>query len=142
MNRSHGGWFTLVFATTLVASLAYLWYATHESNGPTGGSWQGLWFGIAGTSCMVFAGLLSGRKQLPGANLRPVSWWLKGHLWIGLLSVPFILFHTGGRFGGTLEKLLMAVFFLVIASGIWGVLMQHYLPRFLSTMVPAQAITE
>lgn len=142
INRSHRLWIIGTIVVFLVSTGLYLWYSWTSPNGPSGGSWQGMAFGVAGTLCMIFAGLLSGRKQLPGWRIGTVKWWLKGHLWVGLLSLPLILFHSGFRLGGPLEMALMIIFFIVIASGVIGLILQQMLPRVMSETVPAQAIYE
>ncbi|AMV21061.1 hypothetical protein [Planctomyces sp. SH-PL14] len=142
LNRTHRSWLLATIAVVLLSSAAYWWYATSAVNGPRGGTWQGLLFGIAGSICMIIAGLLPARKKVPGARVGTAKGWLRGHLWIGLWSVPLILFHAGFRLGGSLEQVLMAVFGIVIFSGIFGVILQQYLPRYMTAAVPAQAITE
>lgn len=142
INKTHKSWCLVTIVALIVASVLYVVYARSMPYGPYGGSWQGMLFGIAGAMCMIYAGLLSGRKALPGAQLGTVQFWLKGHLWVGFLSVPLIFFHTGFRFGGPFEIVLMACFLLVIVSGIYGLILQQFLPRLLTTVAPAQAISE
>jgi hypothetical protein len=97
-------------------------------NGPSGNSWPGLAFGIAGSLCIAFAGFLSARRKVPHWRLGPANWWLKGHLWLGLLSYPLILFHAGFHFGGTLTTVLMVLFTVVMVSGIFGIIVQQFVP--------------
>jgi len=126
----------------LAASACYVIYARAEENGPTGGSWQGLSFGIVGSLLMVLAGLLAARKEVPRWRVGSAQAWLRAHIWLGLLSVPFILFHAGFRWGGGLEQALLLVFALVIGSGLVGLVFQHYLPRVLKTSTPKEAMFE
>ena len=59
IDRSHRGW-AIFFGVALTGStIAYAVYATRTADGPTGGSFMGLVFGIAGTACMGAAALLS-----------------------------------------------------------------------------------
>jgi hypothetical protein len=125
-----------------VATGFYVPYANSAVYGATGNSIIGLLFGIAGTLAMIFAGLLAARKRIVSRKLGSISWWLKGHLWIGLVSVPLIFFHTGFRFGGLLEQLTMWCFLTVIISGVIGQILQHVTPRFMKTAAPQQAIFE
>jgi hypothetical protein len=48
--------------------------------------------------------------------------------------------HSGGRLGGTLTMLLVLVFAAVIASGVWGLLVQNLLPRLLLDAAPAETV--
>lgn len=142
INRTHRGWLAVIVIVLVTSSVLYVIYARAAPNGPSGGSWQGLMFGVIGALCMIYAGLLSGRKSMPGSQLGSVQFWLKGHLWVGALSVPMIFFHTGFRFGGLFEQILMICFLLVILSGVYGLVLQQFLPRLMSIMVPSQAIAE
>src|SRR5205085_11035289 len=53
-----------------------------------------------------------------------------------------ILFHAGFAWRGPLTFLLMILFFVVIASGILGAILQHYLPSLMTRQVPAETIQE
>jgi len=89
---------------------------------------------------MLFAGLLSGRRVWASAWwLGSRRAWLRGHVWLGLLSVVLILCHASYRWGGPLEQALWVVFGLVIVTGVVGVLLQHVLPRSLTQRVPDEA---
>lgn len=142
INRGHAVWCVTSLGLVAVATGVYVPYANSAVHGPTGNSIIGLLFGIAGTLAMIFAGLLAARKRIVSKTLGSISWWLKGHLWIGLVSAPLIFFHTGFRFGGLLEQLTMWCFLTVIISGVIGQILQHITPRFMKTASPQQAIFE
>ncbi len=100
-------------------------------------------FGVLGSVLMLYAGALPLKKRLARWPwLGSARTWMAGHVWLGLLSGPLILFHAGFRWGGLLEQLTLAVFFVVYFSGIVGLILQQFMPRVLSTVVPAQAIYE
>src|SRR4051812_31198467 len=115
------------------ATIAYVFYARSAPDGPQGGSVPGLLFGIAGAALMIFAGLLSGRKKLPGWRIGSAQFWLRGHIWLGLLSGPLILFHAGFQWGGLLEQILLVLTGVIIVSGIFGLAMQQLIPRTMAT---------
>ena len=142
INRGHATWCVASLGLVAVATWLYVPYANSAAYGATGNSIIGLLFGIAGTLAMIFAGLLAARKRIVSKTLGSISWWLKGHLWMGLVSVPLIFFHTGFRFGGLLEQLTMWCFLAVIISGVIGQILQHVTPRFMKTAAPQQAIFE
>jgi hypothetical protein len=142
INRGHSVWCATSLGLVAVATGVYVPYANSAVHGPTGNSIIGLLFGIAGTLAMIFAGLLAARKRIVSKTLGSISWWLKGHLWIGLVSAPLIFFHSGFRFGGLLEQLTMWCFLTVIISGVIGQILQHITPRFMKTASPQQAIFE
>lgn len=140
LNRSHYYWALATLAMALVSTVLFWIYAQSVPNGPSGGTWQGMLFGVAGTACMTYAGLLAGRKTVPKWRVGTAQTWLRGHIWMGLLSVPLILFHCGFRWGGTLEQVLLLTFAIVVFSGIYGLALQQVLPRLMSMNAPAQAI--
>jgi len=65
---------------------------------------------------------------------------MRGHLWLGLLALPMILFHGGFHFGGTLTCLLMWLLIITVFSGVFGAALQHYIPRLMTTDVPLETI--
>jgi hypothetical protein len=91
---------------------------------------------------MVFAGLLAARKKLPVWRLGRAQSWMRGHLWLGLLSLPMILFHGGFRFGGPLTSVLMVLLIIVVASGLFGAALQHYMPNVMTAEVQKETIFE
>jgi len=60
----------------------------------------------------------------------------------GLLSLPLILFHANFAMRGPLTLTLMLLFFVVYASGIFGAIMQHYLPSMIKSEIPLETIYE
>ncbi|WP_166831237.1 hypothetical protein [Thalassoroseus pseudoceratinae] len=139
--KDHRGWAYISAGILLVATVTYVIYASSSPNGAHGGSVAGLIYGIIGTLMMVFAGLLAGRKRVPHWRLGSAKFWLKGHLWLGTLSFPLILFHAGFGWGGLLENILWITFGIVVVSGFVGVALQHFLPRLLTSRVPYETFT-
>lgn len=108
--------------------------------GPHGGSGVGLAFGIVGFAFMIFAALLGARKRVPTWRLGRAQAWMRGHLWLGLLSLPLLLFHGGFHFGGTLTRVLMWLLIITVASGLFGAVLQHYVPRLMTADAPLETI--
>ena len=126
----------------LAATTVYAAYALRTPGGPRGGTVIGLAFGIAGYAVMLFEGLLGARKKVPVWRLGRASTWMRGHLWLGLLTVPLILFHAGFAFRGALTSVLMVLLAIVVMSGVLGAILQHYLPRTITARVPMETIYE
>jgi hypothetical protein len=139
IDSTHKRW---LIGTVLAGALSvalYGWRARTATREVTGGSMVGLWYGIGGSLLMVFAGLLAAhRKLLRWPMIPPRSWWLKGHIWLGLLSAVLILCHSGFRWGGTLERLLWIVFALTLLTGILGLWLQQFLPRLIADRIPQE----
>lgn len=109
---------------------------------PTGGSIAGILFGSAGFAMMLYAGLLGARKKVRIWRVGRAQTWMRGHLWLGTLSLPVIVFHAGFTFGGGLTFVLMWLFVIVVASGLLGAYLQHMMPRRLLRDVPMETIYE
>jgi hypothetical protein len=142
IDHTHRKWLAASLIILGVSTAIYVPYAARAPQGPSGGSALGLTFGIIGSAFMLFAGLLAGRKKFPIWRLGRAQAWMRGHLWLGLLSLPIILFHAGFRFGGPLTSALMWLLIIVVASGLFGALLQHYMPHMMTTQVPSETIFE
>jgi hypothetical protein len=142
IDRTHRPWVIATIVLAIVSTVAYIVYAVETPAGPSGGSAMGLTFGIVGYAMMLYAGLLGARKQVPTWRLGRAQTWMRGHLWLGLLSLLLILYHAGFAFRGPLTLILMLLFFIVIGSGILGAAIQHYVPSFMTSRVPLETIYE
>jgi len=100
----------------------------------------GLTFGVIGFGFMIFAALLGARKRVPTWRIGRAQAWMRGHLWLGLLSLPVILFHGGFHFGGTLTTVLMWLLIVTVTSGVFGAALQHYVPRVMTADVKLETI--
>jgi len=141
--KLHGRWLAVVLVGTLAATL-WTWLASRQSGRwPGGGSATGLTFGFLAGLIFLFELALASKKT---KAFRTARWalsaqtWMKAHIWLGLFTVPLVVLHSGGRMGGTLSTLLVAVFAVVIASGVWGLAMQNLLPRLLLEAAPAETV--
>ena len=143
IDHTHRRWLLCSAALFVIATVLYVVYATAAPEGPTGGSWQGMAFGVAGSALMIYTGLLAVRKKFPRwRSIGKAQTWLRGHIYLGLLSVPLILFHSGFGVGGLLEQLLLGILAIVVVSGVIGWILQMILPRLMKIGVPAEAIYE
>ena len=142
IDRTHRKWFVGSLIGLAVATAVYVPYALHSPAGAKGGSVLGLIYGSVGSAFMLFAGLLGARKKFPIWRVGRAQSWMRGHLWLGFLSFPLILFHGGFHFGGTLTTVLMWLFIIVFASGIFGAALQHFLPRITTEQLPMETIYE
>ncbi|MBI3839834.1 MAG: hypothetical protein HY288_18075 [Planctomycetia bacterium] len=89
---------------------------------------------------ILFDLLLWPRKRLRAWRIGRAQAWLRAHIWLGLLSVPLVFLHSGGHLGAPLSVTLVVFFTVVIASGLWGLALQQYLPRLMFDRVPAETI--
>jgi hypothetical protein len=101
-----------------------------------------LLFGIAAGSLMLFAGFLAVRRRLFYIPIGSRQFWMRGHIWLGLLSVPLGMFHAGFGWGGGVETALWVLTAVVVASGVYGLALQHFLPRQLTIQSPNETFIE
>jgi hypothetical protein len=124
LDRSHLKW---IVAVLVLAALGTVVYVACPGC-PSGSSPLGLFFGLCGTGMMAFAGLLPFKKRLAKWKILRPQTLQRGHIWLGLLSVPLVLFHCGFRRGGSLSAALLVLLTAIMVSGIAGLLFQHLLP--------------
>lgn len=140
IDRSHKPWAVASAVGLAAAIVAYVPYAL--STRPGGGTIPGLIYGIIGFGFMAFVTLLALRKKFPIWRIGRTQTWMRGHLWLGALSLPLILLHAGFLFGHGLTAIMMWLFAIVYASGIFGAWLQHTMPRRLLRDVPMETIYE
>lgn len=140
IDSTHKKWAIWTVVLLAIALAGYIPYALLSAHGARGGSVVGLIYGIVGYGFMVFAVLLGIRKKYPIWRIGRSQTWMRGHLWLGLLSYPIILFHAGFHFGFGLTEAMMWMFTLVIVTGIFGAALQHYMPRLMTERVPMETI--
>src|ERR1700747_3886089 len=115
LDTTQRGWTIASLGIFAAALLVYLFETWSSLNGPRGGSAIGLIFGVVGFGFMIFAATLGARKRVPTWRLGRAASWMRGHLWLGLLSLPLILFHGGVLFSRIVTPVLSAV--VVITGG-------------------------
>ena len=140
IDKTQRGWAIASLIMVAVFTGVYVAYAVNAPSEVRGGSALGLTFGVIGFGFMIFAALLGARKRVPVWRIGRAQAWMRGHLWLGLLSLPVILFHGGFHFGGTLTRVLMWLLIITVVSGVVGAALQHYVPRVMTTDVKLETI--
>jgi hypothetical protein len=144
INRDSRAW---IIVTLLLLAAASVFYAMDSQasaarGGPSGGTWYGIIFGAAGSAMMLFALLLGLKKRLRTLRVGRAYHWMQGHVWLGLLSYPIILYHSGFRWGGPFTQILMWLFTIVVVSGLIGLVIQQYMPAKILREVRFETIYE
>lgn len=139
IDDTHKPWGIASAVILAVAVVGYVPYAM-GSRPPSGGSLLGLTYGIVGFGFMVVVTLLALRKKFPIWRIGRTQSWMRGHLWLGALTLPIILLHAGFLLGHGLTSLLMWLFVVVYASGVFGAWLQHTMPRRILRDVPMETI--
>ncbi len=159
LNRRHIPWFLFVLLATLAAGWIYLGnfdsqrlpprfallpalLQTPSEHRSIGGTPVGLIFGAVALGIFVFGVLLSLRKKFLFWPLGSVQLWMRAHIWLTLLSIPLVLFHSGFRVGGAMTQFLLCLYGLVMLSGIYGLFLQHVLPQMMKERLPYETVHE
>jgi len=134
-------WIAGISLAAAVAAACYAAEWSADGSLPGGSSRTGFVAGVVAGAIIVFELLLWPRRRVRSWRLGSAQSWLRAHVWLGLLAVPLVLLHARLLFvGGLLNLALLALFFAVIASGVWGLVLQQYLPRAMLEQVPAETI--
>ena len=158
-NRAHVPWAIFVFLATVLASWLYLgdfnpdllpvslqlpdrWVQAPSEHHNPGGTPLGLTFGAISLGIFIFAALLGVRKKLVLWRIGTVQRWLRAHIWLTLLTIPLVILHSGFRLGGPMTTLLLVLYTIVMVSGIYGLALQHQMPRIMMERLPAESVYE
>ena len=136
----HLPWMVTVLVVTSVASVWFFVEAARASAWPSGSSLPGFTFGVLGGAIVLFELLLWWRKKVRTWRIGRAKIWMRAHIWLGLLCVPLLIYHSGFRLGGPLATVLMVLLLIVVASGIAGLILQQILPQRMLHDVPAETI--
>jgi len=130
------------FALFSVGALSWWYFAAHRQ--PSADRYQGLvtalgWIGIA--LCLL-ATALSIRKRMAYQGVGRLSSWMRAHVYLGIVAVFAIFYHSSFRAGGPLTTWLLAFFSLTAVSGALGLLLSRKIPPLLTAMEENPAIME
>ena len=140
IDRTHTRWAVGTLFLAVGALCLRTGFGWDTPGGLTGGTAAGLWFGVAGSLLMVFAGLLAMHRYLPVRRwIGSRQTWLRAHIWLGSLSAVVIYCHAGPHLGGPLEVAQWVVLAVTIGSGVLLLVVQAILPRRITRQVPFEA---
>ncbi|HJT81904.1 MAG TPA: hypothetical protein VJ719_11960 [Chthoniobacterales bacterium] len=158
-NRDHVPWFLFVLVATVVSAWIYAGNFLPErlpvglklpgalvqspaGHRNAGGTPVGLVMGSIAFAIFIFAGLLGVRKKFLRLKIGSVQSWMRAHIWLTLLTIPLVILHSGFRLGGPMTILLLVLYSVVMVSGIYGLVLQHRIPRLMQERVPVETIYE
>jgi hypothetical protein len=120
-----------IFVVLLLGTTAtYVWYANREF--PHGGSKFGLSYGIAGYALILLLAFFGIRKRWYRSTFGTLEQWMQSHIYLGVLAIVVLLFHTGGRFNDKIAVSTFVLVAIVVASGIFGAILYVTVPRMLT----------
>jgi hypothetical protein len=135
----------ILFATLGVTLAGVLLAAAGSAVGlwawpPQPSSGFGVLLGVVGGAIVFFEMAILPRKWYRGKRLGRTRLWMQLHVWMGLVCLPVILTHAGFGFGGPLTTVTLVLFLLVTFSGVWGLIMQQWLPQKMLEAIPGESI--
>ncbi|MGZ3234566.1 MAG: hypothetical protein ACXWI4_11385 [Croceibacterium sp.] len=123
-------WFKIALAVSLIAILGYA--LADVKPRPNGGSWYGYTLGTIGALLIGWLSLLGVRKRAMTPGRWSLKAWTSAHVYLGLALIVIATLHTGFQFGWNVHTLAFALMILVIASGVYGIVVYAMLPTALS----------
>ena len=99
---------------------------------PNGGTWYGYTLGTIGLGLIIWLSLLGVRKRRINPGVWSLKAWTSAHVYLGLSLVVIATLHTGFQIGWNVHTLAYVLMLLVIATGIYGVVVYARLPASLS----------
>lgn len=129
-TRESARWRRWVFFLLLVLTAAYVVYRWGRF--PHGGSWPGISFGILATLLLGALLWYGVRKRQYRSRWGTMETWLQSHVYLGLLSLVVVLYHSGFRFEDKLAVTALVVLALVVVTGLFGAILYTTVPRLLT----------
>ena len=124
-------WLKRAMALCGVAILAYALADVQPR--PNGGTWLGYTLGTIGTVLIVWLALIGLRKRTMTRGAWSLKAWTSAHVYLGLALIVIVTLHTGFQLGWNVHSLAYGLMMLVIASGLFGVVVYTILPAKLSS---------
>lgn len=128
--RSGPVWRIIFLVLLIATSATYYFYARREFT--HGGSAYGLAYGIGGTALILLLAFFGIRKRWYRSTFGTLEQWLQSHIYLGVLVLVVLLFHTGGRFHDKIAVTTLVLVAIVVASGIVGAILYVTVPRLLT----------
>jgi hypothetical protein len=130
-----------IFLVLLIGTCAsYVYYDRREFT--HGGSAFGLAYGIAGTALILLLAFFGIRKRWYRSRFGTLEQWLQSHIYLGVLALVVLLFHTGGRFNDKIAVGTLVLVIIVVLSGITGAVLYAIVPRMLTEVESELTVEE
>jgi hypothetical protein len=138
-------WFWGFILAVGVCKLAYLSNYLLSEISP-GSAW-GLTYGILAATLMAGAGAFGIRRRITRHTKKfsggRAQTWVQFHVYAGTLSLLLVLMHSGFRLPtGTLTWWLFILSIWVAVSGLFGVFLQKWIPRLLTSGLTIEVVYE
>jgi hypothetical protein len=133
-------WRRIFLLLLFAATAAYFWDATREF--PHGGSPLGLTLGVIGSLLILLLAFFGIRKRWYRSTFGTLEQWLQSHIYLGVLVLVILIYHTGGRFNDHIADTALLLLAIVVASGIFGAVLYVTVPRMLTEVESDLTVAE
>jgi len=110
----------------IASTVVYWWY--DPVGGRNGGTWVGWGLGGLAFGLMLWLLYFGVRKRDYFSSSSSLQGWLSAHVYLGLSLVLLVPLHNGFQFGWNFHNLAFALMFLVVVSGVVGIVMYASVP--------------
>jgi hypothetical protein len=159
IDRNHIPWAIFVTVATMIAGAffcseffpeylpfqidlpKFLRHAPRERNS-YGASPVGLFYGALALAIFLFASALGVRKKRRLWRIGNVQVWLRAHIWLTVLTIPLVVFHSGMHLGGPQTTTLIVLYAIVMVSGFFGLALQNFMPRMMKETLSREVVYE
>src|SRR5207248_4498569 len=123
-------WRRIFFILLIAFTASFIWYVQHEY--PHGGSRWGLAYGIIGFFLCFLLAFFGIRKRWYRSTFGTIEQWMQSHIYLGILVLIILIFHTGGRFHDKVAVATLILVAIVVSSGVLGAILYVTVPRLLT----------
>src|ERR1043166_8532450 len=102
-----------IFLLLLIAATASYWMYQRREFAHGGSRW-GLIYGVAGYLLILLLAFFGIRKRWYRSRFGTLEQWLQSHIWLGVLVMIILLFHTGGRFNDRIAVITLLLVAIVV----------------------------
>lgn len=138
LEYRHFRYLKLAWWLIALTTMGYIWHRLYLFQTPGkqsyGGTWPGYFFGVVATTMVVWLAWLGIRKRRYNSN-SSTQGWLSAHVYLGCAVVVLATLHSGFELGWNNHSLAYLLMWVVVGSGIYGVVVFSRVPsRLTSTM--------
>lgn len=130
-----------IFVLLLIAVVGTYFYNARKEY-PHGGSTLGLAYGTIGYALILLLAFFGIRKRWYRSRFGTLEQWLQSHIYLGILVMVILLFHTGGRFNDKIAVATLILVAIVVGSGILGAVLYVTIPRLLTEVESELTVEE
>src|SRR5436305_10788491 len=128
--RSGVLWRRIFFLLLIASTASFIYYIQREF--PYGGSRFGLAYGSIGFFLCFLLAFFGIRKRWYRSTFGTLEQWMQSHIYLGVLSLVVLVFHSGGRFNDAVAVTTLILVAIVVFSGIFGAILYVTVPRLLT----------